>query len=111
MNYLNFYREKIEDGGKEGKKIHVFKMILLQDEASNPAKESKCGKSANTWEFLSACFDGNISPIDTLRGKDQRYSPIWHHSTSNPIDDHPLLVILANNLTLSENRYIDSISS
>ena len=53
-------------------KIHAYR-----DEASNLAKESKAGRSANMWEFLSESYDGKIRPYNTIRGGYQTYPEVW----------------------------------
>ncbi len=74
MNFLHHYKKGFDDKGQEPPR---FKAIVLRDEASNLAKESKGGRAANIWEFLSECFDGSIYPYDTVRGKDQTYPDVW----------------------------------
>ena len=74
MNFLNGYKKRYDDKGEECPRFNV---MVLRDEASNLAKESKSGRSANIWEFLSECYDGEIDPYDTVRGRDQTYPEIW----------------------------------
>jgi hypothetical protein len=74
MNYLYQYRKAFDEKEEEAP---LFKCIVLRDEASNLAKESKGGRSANIWEFLSETYDGSIYPYDTVRGKDQQYPEVW----------------------------------
>lgn len=74
MESLHQYRKKYEDKGEESP---VYRCIVLRDEASNLAKESKAGRSANIWEFLSETYDGLIYPYDTVRGKAQQYPEVW----------------------------------
>jgi hypothetical protein len=75
MNFLDQYRRKFEN--EDNQLCPVFKCIVLRDEASNLAKESKAGRASNIWEFLSEAYDGTIFPYDTVRGKDQTYPDIW----------------------------------
>ncbi len=79
MNSLNSYRVKFEgEDGELNNETPKFKCLVIRDEASNLAKESKGnGRAANIWEFLSETFDGQISPYDTVRGKDQQYPDVW----------------------------------
>ena len=72
MESLYQYRKKYED-----KEAPRYRCIVLRDEASNLAKESKSGRAANIWEFLSEVYDGSIYPYDTVRGKSQEYPEVW----------------------------------
>ncbi|MCL4480132.1 MAG: hypothetical protein M1113_01430 [Candidatus Thermoplasmatota archaeon] len=74
MESLHQYRKKYEEKGEVSP---VYRCIVLRDEASNLAKESKSGRSSNIWEFLSETFDGSIYPYDTVRGKSQEYPRVW----------------------------------
>ena len=75
MNSLFKSKQEWEKNNKETmpiQKIHVYR-----DEASNLAKESKAGRSANIWEFLSESYDGKIRPYNTIRGGYQTYPDVW----------------------------------
>ena len=75
MNSLFKSKQEWEKNNKETmpiQKIHIYR-----DEASNIAKESKAGRSANIWEFLSESYDGKIRPYNTIRGGYQTYPEVW----------------------------------
>ncbi|MCL4337465.1 MAG: hypothetical protein M1129_04070 [Candidatus Thermoplasmatota archaeon] len=82
MNSLSQFKKQHEDKGEN----LPYWALILRDEVSNLAKESKSGRSSNIWEFLSEAFDGYISPYDTVRGGTQEYPDtlfnIWMSGTA-----------------------------